>query len=57
MVIKKYHSMCNKNGVNFIIIGDKKTPQYSNKYNFKVSKQLLPLNKEESKQLVKRNLV
>ncbi len=34
MVIKKYHSMCYKNRVNFIIIGDKKTPQYSNKYNF-----------------------
>jgi len=33
-VIKKYYSLCNKNDVNFIIIGDKKTPNYPNQYNF-----------------------
>ncbi len=33
-VIKKYYSLCNKNDVNFIIIGDKKTPNYPNHYNF-----------------------
>lgn len=33
-VIKKYYSLSIKNGVNFIIIGDKKTPQYPDKYNF-----------------------
>ena len=33
-VIKKYYSLSKKNKVNFIIIGDKKTPEYPNKYNF-----------------------
>lgn len=34
VVIKKYFSLCKKNNINFIIIGDKKTPKYPNKYNF-----------------------
>ncbi|MFL2891443.1 MAG: STELLO glycosyltransferase family protein [Candidatus Pelagibacter sp.] len=33
-VIKKYYSLSKKNRVNFIIIGDKKTPEYPSKYNF-----------------------
>jgi hypothetical protein len=33
-VIKKYHSLCNKLGINFVIIGDQKTPIYPKKYNF-----------------------
>ena len=33
-VIKKYYSLSKKNNVNFIIIGDKKTPQYPSKYNY-----------------------
>ena len=33
-VIKKYYSLSKKNQVNFIIIGDKKTPEYPSKYNF-----------------------
>ena len=33
-VIKKYYSLSKKNKVNFIIIGDKKTPKYPSKYNF-----------------------
>ena len=33
-VIKKYYSLSKKNNVNFIIIGDKKTPKYPKKYNF-----------------------
>ena len=32
--IKKYYSLSKKNKVNFIIIGDKKTPDYPSKYNF-----------------------
>ena len=32
-VLKKYYSMCEKLGVEFIIIGDKKTPKYPKKYN------------------------
>ena len=32
--IKKYYSLSKKNKVNFIIIGDKKTPKYPKKYNF-----------------------
>jgi hypothetical protein len=34
LVIKKYYSMCDKLGIKFIIIGDKKTPPYPKKYNF-----------------------
>ena len=34
LVIKKYYSMCDKLGVKFIIIGDKKSPSYPKKYNF-----------------------
>ena len=32
-VLKKYYSMCEKLGIEFIIIGDKKTPKYPKKYN------------------------
>ena len=31
-VIEKYYSMCQKIGAHFLIIGDKKTPNYSNKF-------------------------
>ena len=33
-VIKKYYSLSKNNKINFIIIGDKKTPEYPSKYNF-----------------------
>ena len=32
--VRKYYALSKKNKVNFIIIGDKKTPDYPNKYNF-----------------------
>jgi hypothetical protein len=32
VIIKKYHTMCKKIGANFFLIGDKKTPNYSNKF-------------------------
>jgi hypothetical protein len=33
-VIEKYYSLSKNNKINFIIIGDKKTPEYPSKYNF-----------------------
>jgi hypothetical protein len=33
-VIKKYYSLSKNNKINFIIIGDKKTPEYPSKYKF-----------------------
>tara|TARA_Y100000591_G_scaffold329456_1_gene358068 strand:- start:1088 stop:2146 length:1059 start_codon:yes stop_codon:yes gene_type:complete len=35
MAIKNFYKLCYKNNVNFYLVGDKKTPEYKNKKNFK----------------------